>query len=628
MNSLKLYIGLVFAFFFVSNQAFATHIAGGNISYTCTGNPNEFLITLTLYRDCGGIGAPANPSISFDNTCGLADPANLTLALTAILPGSTAEVSQLCPSSLLTSTCNGGTLPGIEQYVYTALVTFPAPCDSWSMTYNVCDRNTTTNLSGTNCFNIIATLNSITSPCNNSPSIITNYPIPYVCNGQPVSHDFGIVEPDGNTLTFSLVNALGAGSNNIGYNAGYSAAVPIPGITIDPNTGQVNFTPALNGEFVVTVLITETDGAGNVVGTIMHDIQFVVQTCVNNGIVTPTGVTGFNNNGTNATLIGTNVIQMCSGDQFCVDVVFNDPDVADILTLASNITDILPGATFVQTGINPATATLCWAYTDGYTGNLISVSANDSVCPTPSNSSFIISLDIPPPLNASPDVTICGDLTADLQAFGTAPVTWTVISGNPMTVGTNFSCNPCTQPIATPIVTTTYQVTEGSSCALQEQITVTVVQNMGGITANIVTPDTSLCPNECFNVNAIAEEIFSGVTQVPFTVVAQFPINSNTTITSTINVAGLNMTNLSVGSIQSVCFDIDHTFDADLDIYLVCPDGTQFMLTTDNGGGGNDFDNTCFTIDATTQINAGSAPFVGDYVPEGGVLSEIGRAHV
>ena len=616
---MKGYIVLFISIFCFISISKATHIAGGNISYTCTGNPNEFEVSLTLYRDCSGISAPATANITFTNSCGLANPM-LALTLAAVLPGETAEVSQLCPTSLGQSTCNGGTFPGIEQYVYTGIVTFPDACDSWTMSYNVCDRNTSVNLTGTNCFNIVSTLNSVTSPCNTSPTIITNYPIPYVCNGQMVSHNFGVVEPDGNNLQFSFTNALTTGSTNINYNAGFTAGVPISGITIDANTGQVSFLPVLNGNFVVAVLIEEFDGAGNLVGSMIHDIQFVVQTCTNNGVVSPSGTSNFNNNGTNATLSASNIISMCDGDSFCVDFEFSDPDMDDLF-LGTNALDILPGATFTQAGTNPAVGTLCWSYTDGYTGNLISITASDSVCPTPSNVSFILNLDIPPPLNASLDDTICGDQLSNLKAFGTAPVVWTVLSGDPIVVGTNFTCNPCTTPLANPTITTTYEVTEGSVCQLTEQITVTVVQNQGGINANVLTNDTTLCPGECFNVSAIAEEEFSGVSQVPFNDNTNMAINSNTTITSTINVTGLNMANMSVGSIESVCINLDHTWDSDLDIFLICPDGTQFMLSTDNGGAGNNYNNTCFTLAATVQINAGAAPFTGDFIPEGGLLS-------
>lgn len=618
MRNIKITLSFLFFFIFLSQNAFATHVGGGNITYTCTGNPNEYEITLVLYRDCGGISAPTSPSIVFSNSCGLANPTNLALTLDNVL---TAEISQLCPTAIGLSECNGGTYPGYEQYYYTGLVTFAGPCDSWNLDYNVCDRNPATNLVGTNCFHLTTSIYSATDDCNNSPEVITSYPIPYVCNNQPVSHDFGVVEIDGDELVFSLVNALGTGAANLGYQPGYTAAQPIPGIAIDPATGLVTFTPTLVGNFVVTVMITELNIAGDVIGTMLHDIQFVVENCINQGVLPPVNGTNFDNSGTNAAISGGNTISMCAGDEFCVDIVFTDPDLGDELFLGTNALAVLPGATFTQTGINPATGTLCWTYTDGYTANLISITATDSACPTISNASFIINLDIPPPLNASPDIDICGTMEANLEAFGTAPVVWSVISGDPLLVGTNFTCNPCSLPVATPTVTTTYQVVEGSTCNLTDQVTVNVLENIGGITTTIVTPDTSLCPGDCFNVNAIAAEVFSGVTPVSNTASAQYTINNYSTVTSYINVFGLNMTNLTIGSIQSVCIDIDHNFDADLDIYLVCPDNTQFLLSSDNGGAGDDYSNTCFTIDATDQINLGVAPFPGNYVPEGGVLS-------
>jgi len=621
MKLYKLFLGILFSFTFLSQTAFATHVAGGNISYTCTGNPNEYEITLVLYRDCGGVSAPSAtnpPNIVFTNSCGLANPPNLALTLDNVL---TAEISQLCPSSIGLSECNGGSFPGYEQYFYTGLVTFAGACDSWDLDYNICDRNTATNLVGTNCFHITTSIYSATDGCNNSPVIVTSYPIPYVCANQPVSHDFGVVEIDGDNLLFSLVNAQGTGGANITYQPGFSATQPISGIAIDPNTGLVTFTPTMQGNFVVTVLITELDVSGSIVGTMLHDIQFVVENCINQGVLPPANGTNFDNSGTNAAITGGNTIAMCAGDQFCIDIVFTDPDLGDELFLGSNALNVLPGATFTQTGTNPATGTLCWTYTDGYTANLISINATDSACPTISNASFIINLDIPPPLNASPDIDICGDMVANLEAFGTAPVVWSVISGDPLLVGTNFTCNPCSLPIASPTVTTVYEVVEGSTCNLTDQVTVNVLQNIGGITTTIVTPDTALCPGDCFNVNAIADEVYSSVSPISNTASAQYAINNNSTVTSFINVFGLNMTNLTVGSIQSVCIDIDHNFVADLDIFLICPDNTQFLLTSDNGGSGDDYDNTCFTIDATAQINLGVAPFPGDYVPEGGVLS-------
>jgi hypothetical protein len=61
---------------------------------------------------------------------------------------------------------------------------------------------------------------------------------------------------------------------------------------------------------------------------------------------------------------------------------------------------------------------------------------------------------------------------------------------------------------------------------------------------------------------------------------------------------------------------IDHTYDDDLDVYLI-HDGVTVKLFTDVGGSGNNFENTFLDDEAGTPITEGSAPFSGSYRPEG-----------
>lgn len=67
----------------------------------------------------------------------------------------------------------------------------------------------------------------------------------------------------------------------------------------------------------------------------------------------------------------------------------------------------------------------------------------------------------------------------------------------------------------------------------------------------------------------------------------------------------------------NVTINITHTFDGDLDIFLIGPNGTRVELTTDNGSSGDNFVNTVFDDQATTSITAGVAPFTGSFKPEG-----------
>jgi subtilisin-like proprotein convertase family protein len=78
--------------------------------------------------------------------------------------------------------------------------------------------------------------------------------------------------------------------------------------------------------------------------------------------------------------------------------------------------------------------------------------------------------------------------------------------------------------------------------------------------------------------------------------------------------------------LESVCFDIQHGWAGDLDVYLRAPDGRFVELTTDNGANGDNYTNTCFSpaADADALISlpgpfapASAAPFTGTFKAEG-----------
>ena len=67
----------------------------------------------------------------------------------------------------------------------------------------------------------------------------------------------------------------------------------------------------------------------------------------------------------------------------------------------------------------------------------------------------------------------------------------------------------------------------------------------------------------------------------------------------------------------NVCFDLTHTYDGDLNITLESPLGTIIALSTNRGGGGDNFVCTIFDDEATTPIASGVAPFSGSFIPDG-----------
>ncbi len=99
------------------------------------------------------------------------------------------------------------------------------------------------------------------------------------------------------------------------------------------------------------------------------------------------------------------------------------------------------------------------------------------------------------------------------------------------------------------------------------------------------------------------------------------PINDNQTITSNIIVSDdkiIEKVTVKIGNIT-------HTFDGDLDIFLIAPDNTRVELSTDNGSTGDNYIDTIFDDEASTSITSGTAPFTGTFKPEGSLATLIGK---
>lgn len=97
------------------------------------------------------------------------------------------------------------------------------------------------------------------------------------------------------------------------------------------------------------------------------------------------------------------------------------------------------------------------------------------------------------------------------------------------------------------------------------------------------------------------------------------PINDLATNDFPVSVSGLvpsTIDTLNFG-LETVCMNFTHTYDADLEIMIIAPDGTGAILSSHNGGGGQDYTNTCFNGYASTSITLIGAPFTGTFLPQG-----------
>jgi gliding motility-associated-like protein len=218
---------------------------------------------------------------------------------------------------------------------------------------------------------------------------------------------------------------------------------------------------------------------------------------------------------------------------------------------------------------------------------------------------------------ATPQITVtnppavCSPGTVDLTSASVV----TVNSGTG-TIG-YFSDAACTVPIASPNAITTsgtyyIRILNANGCYEIEPVTVVINTTP---TTNVITANQSICPGASVNLTSTVTPV-SSTTPMTFTNTTDFLIPDGVSqVSSPITVSGVNQQTPGVLPIVSVCLNITHTWDEDLQIYLQCPNGTLLNLSTGNGLDGDNYTNTCFTPTGTS-ILAGTAPFSGSFTPE------------
>lgn len=604
-------------FSFISFINFSSHLLGGHITYYSTGIINEYKVVITVYQDCPGWNPSSTIDLNYFNTCD-----SILNTLYADFESIT-EVSQLCQSQIGNSQCNGGALRGVKEYKYAAIVTLSPLCDFWRLDYGYNSRYVSENVDLTSLYSmrLETTINTVNSPDNNSPQL-NAIPIPYACLNIPFSYDLEINQPYGDSLVYSIVSPLAFLNTPISFLPGYSSSQPIPGITIDSSTGQINFTPTLTGAFAMAILIEEYKN-GILVGTITHDFQVIVENCSNSQPNVPIEFDSFNNNGTNSTYDSlTNTISMCSGDSFQCSIVFDDIDILDSLSISSNINTVLPGATLDYTGSNPVIATINWNQTP-IIENTISFYIKDNACPVFGISLYSFQIETSAPLNLTETMDICENQSTQINSGGQDSLIWSVLNGPPLNIGNNFSCNNCSNPIASPESSTTYLLEEYSNCYQVDSLTLNVFQNMGNMVNDIGLNDTSICPNSCIEFNNSAYLNEEAESYILYNASSDFLVPIDSTVASSVFVVTTGVLDSNM-LIKTICLDINCNSVQNLDVFIISPLGSSFELSTSNGSLGSNYTNTCFVNSDITAIDINSyfayAPFSGSFYPEGGEL--------
>lgn len=470
------------------SAAIATHGMGADITYQCLA-PNQYQVTLTFFRDCAGITPATTEYLTITSvTCGVST--NLVLSQV----GTAVDVTPLCPS--LVSACVGGAGAsnfGIEQYTYRGLLMLPAGCgNDWELGWKNCCRNfaiSTLNGPGNQSMYVGAQLDNTVTPCNSSP-LFTNIPTPIVCVNQPVIYNHGITDPDGDSLVFSLGPCQQDFGLPVSYSAGFSATTPLlssTGVTIDPLTGSINFTPNQLQIGVICVLVEEYRN-GVKIGETMRDMQFSVTNCSN----IPPVASGVNGNA------GVFDLDFCVGANNCFDILMTDVDLDNI---SASWNQAIPGGTFTvnNNGGQSPTGTFCWTPTTADVGaHFFTVTVQDDNCPLQGAATYAFTINVVPSIysiTVSPDASICQGQSIGLSASapGASSYTWTPGIGLNTTTGSAVTANP--------LVPTIYSVSAvfPDGCGAQASVTVTPSQ---GPVLSVTPPVAYICPGNSIGITA------------------------------------------------------------------------------------------------------------------------------
>ena len=419
--SLRIHKKILRAFFFLliiftkSEGTFASHSMGADMTYQCLGG-NTYKIRLSFYRDCFGIPASPYAVVNLHSTNCNID----TFAILDPIPGTGQEITPLCPSA--TSTCNGGTFTGIQEWVYEGVFTFPAQCTDWNLTYSFCCRNaaiTTIVNPDWEDINIFSTLNN--TICNNSPTF-TNKPVPFVCMGQQFCFNHGAFDADGDSLAYTLINPIGNFGMPVQYYPGYSPLQPlnsVPAMTFDYQTGDFCITPQSLEVTVMAVVVSEYRN-GILIGNVERDIQITVINC-NNILPDLTGINGTNN--FTATI--------CADVPYCFNVFSNDVDPGQTVTVTWD--QGIPAGSLNTVGAPHPNGTFCWTPTQadaGGTPHCFTATVTDNACPFFGSQTFSYCLTVlNAQVNAGPDLSVnCAGLVnlsaAGSTAYGNLTYQW------------------------------------------------------------------------------------------------------------------------------------------------------------------------------------------------------------
>jgi len=301
---LRVLLNKYFLFFFLFANIYsaeATHIVGGEMTYSCLGD-DQYEIILTVFRDC----INGNPNAYFDNPASIGIFGDNNDLVTSVGDNGQLLIELMNDDTLnpvLTNPCL--VVPPnvcVHTSTYRTVVNLPFRPGGYQLAYQRCCRNQT-------IVNIIDPLASgatygvsITEEalleCNSSAKF-KDWPPLYICVNEPIFFDQGAIDTDNDSIVYRLCAPLLGASPDFPlpqppnpppyaivnwidppYGVdnmlnGFSGGVVLE---IDPQTGLLTGLPNTIGQFVVGICLEEYRN-GETISTTRRDFQYNVGIC-------------------------------------------------------------------------------------------------------------------------------------------------------------------------------------------------------------------------------------------------------------------------------------------------------------------------------------------------------------
>jgi len=481
MTLIQRYLLLFFALLASVNALQASHLIGGNMGYLYLGpdpvqpQNSRFLVYFQAYMDCNSqFWDPTNPVFFPEPNIELGVYAG-TLTSDTLLPHNSNLVLNRIQFDLiqpqLPANCTFQTNTCVALVLYQNEISLPNSSNGYHILYDRCCRPPgiiNLNNSGNQpiTYKVFIPAENGTLLQNSTP-VFTDTLSSYMCLNDTNYITNIAIDPDGDSIVYSLeVPYRGLTTNSVPV-ATYNAAVPIQfnpypnpptsinwatnhGITqlfgpfgfqdINTNTGLTRFYSTVAGTFVAAVEIKEYRN-GVLISKTRRDIQLLAINCPVNPIPTQ------DISNLDSTAISPTQYNIDAGESFCINLQFYDPNGDSLFLTASgavfDTAQTNPPATIsynTQGGDSTISAQFCWASTCSQ-GRLqpytFDISITDNGCP-PKTFMQTFEIYITPfegPTQITGDSLLCGDTISSYSvvAPSNATLNWNVAGGNIVT---------------------------------------------------------------------------------------------------------------------------------------------------------------------------------------------------